>query len=71
MIIVRAYDEFWYIVNNQGQNTAKEWTFKNFVSITIIVSIQSKRLQLLQELNNIGLIPNTNLERICYKKKAF
>ena len=71
MIIVRAYDEFWYIVNNQGQNTAKEWTFKNFVSITIIVSIQSKRLQLLQELNNIGLIPNTDLERICYKKKAF
>ena len=71
MIIVRAYDEFWYIVNNQGQNTAKGWTFKNFVSITIIVSIQSKRLQLLQELNNIGLIPNTDLERICYKKKAF
>ena len=48
----------------------KEWAFKMFVSIIVIVSIQSKHLQLLQELKNIALIPNTNLERIGYKKKA-
>ena len=57
-------------MNNQGWNTVKEWAFKNFVSINVIVSIQSKRLQHLQELNKIGLIPNIDLERIGYKKKA-
>ena len=68
--MVRAYDKFYHIVNNQGWNTVKEWAFKNFVSINVIVSIQSKRLQHLQELNKIGLIPNIDLERIGYKKKA-
>ena len=57
-------------MNNHGWNTVKEWAFKNFVSINVIVSIQSKRLQHLQELNKIGLIPNIDLERIGYKKKA-
>lgn len=70
MTMVRAYDEFWDIVNNQGWNTAKQWAFENFVSITAMVSIQSVRLQLLQELNKIGMIPNRDLERIGYKKKA-
>ena len=70
MTMLRAYDEFWDIVNNQGWNTAKQWAFENFVSITAMVSIQSVRLQLLQELNKIGMIPNRDLERIGYKKKA-
>jgi len=70
MTMVRAYDDFWDIVNNQGWNTAKGWAFENFVSITAMVSIQSVRMQLLQELNKIGLIPNRDLERIGYKKKV-
>ena len=70
MTMIRAYDEFWNTVINQGWNTVKEWAFNFFVSITVIVSIQSKRLQISQELNKISLISNTDLERIGCKSKT-
>mmetsp|Transcript_2779 Transcript_2779/g.6054 ORF Transcript_2779/g.6054 Transcript_2779/m.6054 type:complete len:1428 (+) Transcript_2779:632-4915(+) len=62
MATIRAYDEFWSIVHNQGWREAREWAFSNFVSIAAMVSIKSVRSQLLDELKKMGMISGSDLE---------
>jgi len=67
---IRAYDEFWYIENGRGWNSACSWAKENYVSIAAMISIKAVRSQLLDELKKIGLIDGYDLERVGYKKYA-
>jgi ATP-dependent RNA helicase DHX36 len=64
LTMVRAYDIFWEIKENNGWQNACDWAFDNFISVGAMTSIESVRVQLLQELNRLGLVPNDDLERV-------
>mmetsp|Transcript_10497 Transcript_10497/g.15021 ORF Transcript_10497/g.15021 Transcript_10497/m.15021 type:complete len:372 (+) Transcript_10497:1-1116(+) len=62
MAMVKAYNMFWGLVEEEGWPNAKEWAFDNFVSISAMMSIKAVRTQLLDELRKTGMIPKTDLE---------
>eukprot|EP00584_Thalassiosira_punctigera_P005253 CAMPEP_0172541770 /NCGR_PEP_ID=MMETSP1067-20121228/12539_1 /TAXON_ID=265564 ORGANISM="Thalassiosira punctigera, Strain Tpunct2005C2" /NCGR_SAMPLE_ID=MMETSP1067 /ASSEMBLY_ACC=CAM_ASM_000444 /LENGTH=254 /DNA_ID=CAMNT_0013327883 /DNA_START=37 /DNA_END=801 /DNA_ORIENTATION=- len=70
MAQVRAYDEFWYIENEDGWHAACSWAKDNYVSISAMISIKAVRSQLLDELKKIGLVDASDLTRVGFKKYA-
>lgn len=71
MASVEAYDEFQYILKENGWAEAREWASANFISINALTSVTSVRWQLINELQTLGLVPHSDLIRSRGKKKEF
>ncbi|KAK1735409.1 ATP-dependent RNA helicase [Skeletonema marinoi] len=71
MASVEAYDEFQYILNEHGWSGAREWAAANFVSIHALNSVSSVRWQLINELQSLGLVPQSDLIKSRGKKREF
>ncbi len=69
MASVEAYEEFQYIVKSEGWAAAKEWANENFVSINAVTSVTSVRLQLINELQSLGLIHQSDLVKSRGKRR--
>ena len=63
LAMVKAYDEFWGLVDDQGWGAAKDWAYRNSVSIQAMASIKAVRTQLLNELRKVRLIPDDDFIR--------
>lgn len=61
MSSIRAYNAFQDIQKDEGWDVARGWAADNFVSIHALNSIRSTRSQLVNELNRIGLVDNSDL----------
>lgn len=68
---VEAYDEFQYILQKDGWGAAKEWANDNFVSMHAMTSVTSVRWQLINELQTLGLVQNSDLIKSRGKRKEF
>jgi len=71
MASVEAYDEFQYILKEQGWEEARTWASANFVSIHALTSVTSVRWQLINELQTLGLVPHSDLISSRGKMKEF
>lgn len=58
---VRAYEEYNDILRDEGWNVARQWAMDNFISVSTMTSVHSIRNQLINELNRIGFIPNSDI----------
>lgn len=71
MASIEAYDEFGYVLREHGWEKAREWASANFVSINAVNAVSSVRWQLINELQSLGLVPQSDLIKSRGRKKEF
>lgn len=63
MATINAYNDYQEIFSEEGWTGARPWASDKFIGINAINSIQSVRSQLINELNRLGLVHNSDIVR--------